>query len=160
MSTNDTNPPDTSRLDKILAKLPPEQREKAIAAVAEIGAVMAAYHPDKLRAGPPAKPIATPAAKPAATAAPGPEWKVSALFHIANKAISESAKLDNVILPAIARQPKSQRQTQRDLNALRDAWEVSFGARQALLDLLGKIVAANTADELVEMIPPRPKPAG
>lgn len=146
-----TDTPDTSRLGAILASLPPEMREKTAAAIAEIGAVMAAYHPDKLRAdGPPAVPIAKASREP--TTAPvadyGNAWKVPALVNIATEALRISAALDRVILPLIRKQTKSQRQIQREIEALREEWQGNFGKRQSCLNVLTDVVEATDAADM------------
>lgn len=155
--TKPTNP-DTSRLEGALANLPPGEREKALAAIAEIGRVMAAYHPDKVaRDGIPDQPITSKPAgtEPEAASPPtvggGPyrlDWKVAALQHVAMELVRISNALDRAILPAIARKPKSQRQIQRDLDNLRSAWEEAFGKRRACMDVLRDVVEARTPEDV------------
>ena len=146
-------PQDPPNFNAILDKLPPELRDKAAASLRELGAVMAAYHPDKLAAdGPPAQPIAT-APVPNAPAPPGQDWKAAMFFDLAMKALKASTDLDRVTMPLIARnKPKSMRQLLREVDELREAWQASFGVRKAILDAVQATVEAKSPEELMAAI--------
>jgi hypothetical protein len=100
---------------------------------------------DKLDADGP--PVAT-APVTSAPAQPAQDWKAAAYLHIATESLKNSAALDRVLLPLIARRPKSQRQIQRELEAVRDAWEISIGGRKACLEMLDRVVKAKTPADL------------
>lgn len=143
-----------------LEALPPEARERALAAIASIQATLARFAPEALaKLGPPfgsaaehfisAEPVPAeppPSHQPAAGWREA--WKGPAFLHVASECLKNVAALDRAILPLLKLGPRSQRQTARDIEALREAWQLSMGGRRAYIKMLDRIIRAQSADEL------------
>lgn len=133
------------RLQAMLEGAPPEVRDKLVASLNQLGDVLKAVEVIN-RAKPAAG--AQAAAQAAMLAPPDLEWKVRAIAHVATEALKLSGELDKVILEVIARRPRGQRQIQRDIDALRSAWEENFGKRRACIEVLDGIVKARTPADI------------
>lgn len=136
------------RLQAMLEGAPPEVRDKIVASLGELGSVLTAIETlNRVKAK-------TPVSTSAMTSVPPPstDWKLDQVTRLATDTLKASAALDKPILQLIAARPKSQRQIQRDIQAVRDAWQDSFGRRRAILAVLGEVHRAESPEQLAELI--------